>query len=157
MRRSAIDSFIFQLWYRNNKLLTRKSFCVNARGIPTAAYQVLHLLSCRGGGGTHLGYPPIRPGRGVTPSWVSPYQTWLGYPPPQHGWGTPLARSGRGGPEVVYAPAGMGYPLAGGTPPPPAGPGQGTFPGWTWPGTPVDRQTDTCQNITFPSYYLRGR
>ena len=22
---------------------------------------------------------------------------------------------------------------------------------------PVDRQTDTCQNITFPSYYVRGR
>ena len=22
--------------------------------------------------------------------------------------------------------------------------------------TPVDRQTDTCQNITFPSYYVRA-
>ena len=36
-------------------LSTRKSSCVNARGIPTAAYQVLHLWSCWGGGG---GYHP---------------------------------------------------------------------------------------------------
>ena len=40
---------------------TRQSSCVNARGIPTAAYQVLHVLSCTG-----WGYP----------GWVSP---WLEY------------------------------------------------------------------------------
>ena len=33
---------------------TRKSSCVNARGIPTAAYQVLHLLP-------EVGYPPPPP------------------------------------------------------------------------------------------------
>ena len=48
---------------------TRKSSCVKARGIPTAAYQALHLLSCRGGL-PRLGYPPPL-------GW-----TWLGYPPP---------------------------------------------------------------------------
>ena len=44
---------------------TRKSSCVNARGIPIAAYQVLHMLSCPGGGGGlgTLGYalPPPNP------------------------------------------------------------------------------------------------
>ena len=78
--------------------------CVNARGIPTAAYQVLHVPSCPGGmpaggegypilpWGTHgLGYP-LSDLAGVTPSqtWpgypqsdqarVLPKQTWLGYP-----------------------------------------------------------------------------
>ena len=33
------------------KVNTRKSSCVNARGIPTVAYQVLHMLSYPGGGG----------------------------------------------------------------------------------------------------------
>ena len=42
-------------------------------------------------------------------------------------------------------------PPAGWTwPPPPAS--------WTWPHPPwTDRRTDTCQNITFTSYYVRGR
>ena len=35
---------------RKNYPLTRKSSCVNARGIPTAAYQVLHTLSYPRGG-----------------------------------------------------------------------------------------------------------
>ena len=76
-----------------NQIDTRKSSCVNARGIPTAAYQVLHLLSCTGEGGypcrgvphpcqgvshpcqgvPNLGYPPIRP------CWGVPHH---GYPPP---------------------------------------------------------------------------
>ena len=65
-------------------LLTRKSSCVNARGIPTAAYQVLHLLSYPGGG-----YP--MPGQGeVSPSWYPPPPhpdlAGDGVPPP---WGTP--------------------------------------------------------------------
>ena len=74
-------------------LLTRKSSCVNARGIPTAAYHVLHLLSYPGGG---EGVYPI-PGQGeVSPSWYPlPILTWLGrgYPIPGLGvpppWGTP--------------------------------------------------------------------
>ena len=46
---------------------TRKSSCVNARGIPTAAYQVLHMLSYPGGGGggdRYLGVPPPPSGPG---------------------------------------------------------------------------------------------
>ena len=78
--------------------ITRKSSCVNVRGIPTEAYQVLHLLP-------EVGYPPSRD--------------------------TPLARSN----------------------PPRPGPtgGEGLPEVWT------DRWTDTCQNITFPSYYVRGQ
>ena len=71
--------------------ITRKSSCVNARGIPTAAYQVLHMLSYPGvggrqvpwlGGGSTLGYPLSWPG------WGGRYLGWrwgivtLGYVPP---------------------------------------------------------------------------
>ena len=61
---------------------TRKSCCVNARDLPTAAYQVLHVLSCPGGGGGGLpllggwGYP--HPDLAGVPS---PQWTWPGYPP----------------------------------------------------------------------------
>ena len=41
-------------WIRHWKFETRKSSCVNARGIPTAAYQILHMLSYPGGD-TYLG------------------------------------------------------------------------------------------------------
>ena len=44
-------------------LTTRKSSCVNARGIPTAAYQVLHP------GWTWLRYPPP-PRCGQTDGWM---------------------------------------------------------------------------------------
>ena len=67
---------------------TRKSSCVNARGIPTVAYQVLHLLSCNGGGGSPArGYPIPAGGYPIsgTPqsdlSGVPPFWTWLGYSP----------------------------------------------------------------------------
>ena len=40
------------------KISTRKSSYVNARGVPTAAYQVLHLLSYTAGGGRYLGVRP---------------------------------------------------------------------------------------------------
>ena len=61
---------------------TRKSSCVNARGIPTSVYQVLHLFP-------EVGYPP---GPGLTwggyPRWdthlaggTPPGWTWLGYHP----------------------------------------------------------------------------
>ena len=98
---------------------TRKSSCVNARGIPTAAYQVLHLLpeagsplaggtprpGPMGGGqgylrwGTPLagGYPPARSDGGY-PRWgtplvgVPPSQVWRGAylrGLPPCRWGTP--------------------------------------------------------------------
>ena len=95
---------------------TRKSSCVNTRGIPPAVYWVLLLLS-------YLGTPPLSwPGQGEG--------TWLGYPPPDLG----------GVPDQITPQA--GYPpqldLAGY---PPAGPGRvhppaGYPPGWTWQGTP---------------------
>ena len=95
---------------------TRKSSCVNARGIPTAAYQVLHVLSCPGGiphvPSACLGYtppvwgtPPVLTwlGGGVPryPRLAGVPPTWLGYPPIMtwpgegvtgyalSGWGTP--------------------------------------------------------------------
>ena len=94
---SETETFITQ------HITTRQSSCVNARGIPTAAYQVLHLLSCTRWG-THLsGYPPPRPGpTGGTRGGVPPVRV-----PPQ-------ARSDRRGvPEVGYPPPGqtwLGYP-----------------------------------------------
>ena len=51
------------------KKITRKSSCVNARDIPTAAYRALHLLSCTGGGAVPL--PGGYPCQGGTPPWVS--------------------------------------------------------------------------------------
>ena len=120
------------------------------------------------------------PGRGTTQQGYPPGQVWWGYPrwgTPQQGY--PLTRSNggcprwgapsqvwQGVPKVGYAPAGvpprpgpMGGTQSGVTPlsdlaevPLPSGPGRGTLPKvWT------DRWTNTCQNITFPSYYVRGR
>ena len=57
------------------RLLTRKSSCVNARGIPTAAYQVLHLLSYPGEGGT----PSLAGEEGVPP--ILTWDQSLGSPP----------------------------------------------------------------------------
>ena len=88
---------------------TRKSSCVNARGIPTAAYQVLHLRwgtpspSSRGTPwpGPMGMYPtppsPARSDGGCTQGGVPPGQVQQGggylrqVPPPAGpGWGTPL-------------------------------------------------------------------
>ena len=97
------------------------------------------------------GYPPARSDRGEG--------TWGGLSP---GRGYPPARSNGG-----YLR--WGTPGKGVSPWQKVPPGRGTPPGWTWLGYPplpgpgrgtplgVDRQTDTCQNITFPSYYVRGR
>ena len=109
---------------------------MNARGIPTVAYQVLHLLSCTRWGTPHgwdtplampegvpkVGYPSAmgcsHPGLitwgGVPPARVPPSQVWWedtqgGVPPIRPGWGNP--------------PIGPGW----GTPPPV----------WTWPGYPL--------------------
>ena len=148
---------------------TRQSSCVKARGIPTTAYQVLHLLSCTKGGST----PSLM---GGTPSLPAGYPSQVqtgGYPIPPGG--TP--------PQVPPIWPGGGYSIpTGGIPhlrlppchldlagvlpaiwtwlgyPPPSGPGQGTPiwmwlgyrypppapPNWTWPGYPplwTDRQT----------------
>ena len=118
-------------------------------------------------GGTWPGYPPARvpPGGGGVPDWVPPGQGTprgylTGYPP---GQGTPLARVPPWGDLT-------GYPPGQGTP------GGGTWlgtplarvpPAWTWPTPPPPAgpdppsspcgQTNTCENSTFPSYYVRGR
>ena len=55
-------------------MLTRKSSCVNARGIPPAAYQVLHLLSY-----PRVGYPhPDLAGGGGRGGW--PISGWRDTP-----------------------------------------------------------------------------
>ena len=103
-------------------LNTRKSSCVNARGIPTAAYQVLYLLSYRGevphprlGGGTPImGYPPSWPG---TSRWGTPQKghgtsgSIMGWR-----WGTPPPppRKDMGPVKVLWDGDGDGV-----TPPPP--------------------------------------
>ena len=99
---------------------TRKSFCVNARGIPTAAYQVLHLGYPSGQvrwgyprwGTPWQEYPQARSDGGGTRGEVPPGQVRWGYPR----WGTPWqeypqARSDGGVPEVRY-PSGRGTPPA---------------------------------------------
>ena len=100
-------------------------------------------------GGTLLRYPPARSGWGV-PYWGIPY---LGTPcrvPPQGtpGQGTPW----QGTPQLDLA----GYP-----------PGVCPMAFWEMlqsimgygypPCGQTDGRTDACQNITFPSYYIRGR
>ena len=78
-------------------VFTRKSSCVNARGIPPASTRYAGLV-----GGGYPRYPP-RPGRGYPcwgypppgPGWWGlpllgvPPISWMGYPPPSAGWGTP--------------------------------------------------------------------
>ena len=75
---------------------TRKSSCLNARGIPSATYQVLYMLSYPGGGGlpipgwggvSYPGYPPAvwtcleYPHLDLAGLPHPPVWTWLGYPP----------------------------------------------------------------------------
>ena len=67
--------------------IKRKSSCVNARGMLTAAYQVPHLLP-------EVGYPP---GRGTPPARSDSGDTRGVVPPPQQGH--PLARSNGGYPR----------------------------------------------------------
>ena len=91
---------------------------MNARGIPTAAYQVLHMLSYpggRGGGGRYLGWEGVgtlrypspllcRPGQGgrYLGLGVLPFLTWpegryLGVPPPH--------------PDLAWEIGTLGYPI----------------------------------------------
>ena len=103
-------------------------------GVPPSGYPQPGLIGAPEVGSPHLGTPPqLYPMEGY-PRWGTPLS------------GYPLARSDGGVPEVGYPLS--GYPLArsnGGLPK------VGYPPSWTWPGYPpgVDRQTDTCQNITF--------
>ena len=103
-------------------------------GVPQLGYPHLDLA-----GVPHLGYPPSGPAWGTPPSW-----TLLGYPHPDQ------ARVSTH-PDLAGVPHQLDLAEV-----PPI---------WTWPGYPpcgqtdgwMDGQTDTCQNITFPSYYERRR
>ena len=107
-----------------NILLTRQSSCVNARGILTTAYQVLHLLPSTGGGTpawSDRGFPlqvVPHPFQGSTPG--SPHLDLAGVPSHCQGWGTthrgnPLSdtvggtpvRPGWGTPQQGYPPCGQ--------------------------------------------------
>ena len=93
------------------------------------------------------GYPLARvpPSQGTPPARVPPH--WPGYPPPAGPGRVPprldLAGYPPGCPmafwEMLQSIMGYGYPPCGQTE--------------SW----MDGRTDTCQNITFPSYYVRGR
>ena len=123
-------------------------------GVPKVGYSPSgYTLPARPNGrGTPIGvHPLVRPDRGY-PKQVTP---WSGYPC----WGTQLARPDGGVPEVGYPPGQvwLGVYPRWCTPPgwtclrvPPAGPGWGTLPSRCG-------QTDTCENSTLPSYYVRGR
>ena len=99
-------------------------------------------------------YPPCSEYSFWCSNWVPPqqgtpparYPPWAGYPPDGPGRVPPPAGPGRvplppGCPMAfwVMLQSIMGY----GYPPPPCG--------------QTDGRTDACQNITFPSYYVRGR
>ena len=65
-RSSNTVAFILVMVKHNYNLnITRKSSCVNAGGIPTVAYQVLHMLSYLGRGVTYLGQGGTYLGQGV--------------------------------------------------------------------------------------------
>ena len=67
------------------ELITRKSSCMNSRGIPPTTQQVLAMLLClpRGGGGG--GGTPSSPGWGGG----TPIQSWVGDPFPGLEGGVP--------------------------------------------------------------------
>ena len=136
--------FINSVEFRRILLGTRKSSCVNARGIPPAAYQVLLAMlggrvpSPRSGGVPSLrsrgGVPGPRSGGGYLVPGLG------GYPIPGLG-GYPIPGLG-GTPSHV-----RGYPIPGlgGTPSrphSPAKPEMGYPPGQTWDGVPPDQTWD---------------
>ena len=155
-----VDLFDESEVHWDKKVLLHEPKRHTARRVASTPYVVLTGYPPRQGT-SPAGYPP----RQGTPSWVPPswVPTLAGYPPPGYPpWqGTPH----------------LGTPLAGY---PPIWTWQGTPPGcpmafWEMlqsimgyrypPPPPVDRQidgwmdgrTDACQNINFPSYYVRGR
>ena len=68
---------------------------MNARGIPPAVYQVLHMLSYPGG------TPSLA---GGTPSWAPPILTWLRVPHPWLGGGSTPSLAGGGGYPIPGTP-----------------------------------------------------
>ena len=152
----------------HKKVLLRERKRHTARCVANTPYVVLTGYPPRGGSG----YPPggvggsgYPPGGGVR----VPPLGGSGYPPggctrsgtPPGGSGYP--RGGvwvppRGVYPVRYPPGGSGYP-PGGSRYPPGGvlgqvPPRGGYPD---PPSPPCGQTNTCENSTFPSYYVRGR
>ena len=121
------------------KVLLRERKRHTARCVANTPYVVLTGYLPWGGLGTPRGGPGIPPGRGVrVPSRGS------GYPP--GGVRVPPGEGGSG-----YHPRGSRYPPGG----VPGTPGGGTRLDLTSP--PPCGQTNTCENSTFPSYYVRGR
>ena len=128
----------------NKKVLLRERKRHTARHVASTPYVVLSWLT-----------PP--PPAGWPPSgWTWPPRQLDLTPPTSWTWPTPPGPTGPDPP--IPKPAGPDPPpqldltpplLAGPDPPPPAESAECP--------PPVDRQTDTCQNITFPSYSVRGR
>ena len=166
---------------RNKKVLLRERKRHTARRVVSTPSVVLPGYPPQGGGGTRSGTPPpggVRyPPLGGVPGQV-PGGYPVRYPPPgvrYPPWGGYLGgvQSGtRGGTQSgtpqggypVRSPPG-GYPVR--YPPPPPLP-HGILgnvakhygiwvPPPLWTDRWMDGRTDACQNITFPSYYVRGR
>ena len=120
------------IWHHELQTVTRKSSCVNARGIPPCSeysfccpnwvpppQQGTPILTWLGGGVPRLGWVPYL----GTPQ--------AGYPPPGLTWGVPYLGAlawnpppGQGTPWQDTPPAGYPHPGPGRVPPPPAGPGR---------------------------------
>ena len=152
---------------------TRKSSCVNARGLPTVAYQVLLRWGIPpvGVSPPHWGTP--QPGLRGYLRWGTPHQGTpgqillggvpeVGYPPARSDGGTPIRVTPIGvSPSQVWRGTQGGTLLARGTPwqdlagvPPPAA--------WTWLGYPpptpgVDRQMDRQESKHNLPVVLRTR
>ena len=124
----------FKLLWPQNK--TRESSCVNAWGIPPAAYQVLHLLS----------YPGVRGGYPIL-SWLWGTPSWPGGTPSLDGgylipsldrgysipgWGTPHLDLAGAPPVWTW----LGYPCLDLARVLLSGPSWVPPPVWTWPGYP---------------------
>ena len=109
-------------------IITRKSSCMNARGIPTVAYQVLHLLSCTWGG--------VPPGGGTPSLDGGTLSLDRGYPHPALDGGYPIpARlvTPSQVPPLAWPDQGVLHPYPGGTP-------WLGYPHRTWLGTPYQTQ-----------------
>ena len=149
------------LYTSMNTLRTRKSSCVNARGIPPArGRKMLTPPPCQ----LDLTPPPRWLDLTLTPlppgwTWpprrldLTPPTSWTWPPPTSWTWPPPSA-----GPDPPHRLDLTPPPPAGpDPPPPPAGPDpppQSAGPDPPPPQVWTDKQSET---ITFPSYYVRGR
>ena len=124
-------------------------------GKPQEAYRPQHnlskhILSPPGGGGylSSLGGGGVYLPCGTPTSWPGQGAPTLGYPPSWPDWGGPTLDMGvctLGTPVLIWP---GGVPTLDGV--------GGTYLGIPPPPLPVERQTDACENVTFPSYYVRG-